>query len=113
MDDAHRRPGEFMSHPRWQRLIIAVAGPAMNIVLAVGLLTGVFMVHYEHPYCFYQPAVVGWCLPDSGGAKAGFKRATDRADRRHAESHLGGCQTKMLISPNQPLACCEARRPGS
>ena len=31
-------PGEFMSHPRWQRFIIAIAGPAMNILLAVGLL---------------------------------------------------------------------------
>src|SRR3954466_9237813 len=26
-------PGEFMSHPRWQRFIIAVAGPFMNIAL--------------------------------------------------------------------------------
>src|ERR1700746_2041341 len=37
---------EFMSHPRWQRFVIAIAGPAMNILLAVVLLTGVFMVHY-------------------------------------------------------------------
>ena len=28
--------GEFLKHPRWQRLIIAVAGPVANIVLAVG-----------------------------------------------------------------------------
>src|SRR3954451_1144405 len=41
-------PGEFMSHPRWQRILIALAGPAMNILLAVGILTGVFMVHYTH-----------------------------------------------------------------
>ena len=32
-------PDEFVSHPRWQRFVIAVAGPAMNILLAVGLLT--------------------------------------------------------------------------
>src|SRR5512140_3679354 len=42
-------PGEFMSHPRWQRLISGLAGPAMNILLAVGLWAGVFMFHYEHP----------------------------------------------------------------
>src|SRR5947208_13406656 len=30
-------PGEFMSHPRWQRFLIALAGPAMNIVFAVAL----------------------------------------------------------------------------
>src|SRR3954469_2353430 len=33
---------EFMSHPRWQRFIIAFAGPFMNIILAVGLLTVVY-----------------------------------------------------------------------
>ena len=30
--------------PRWQRMIIAFAGPAINLVLAVVLLTGLFMV---------------------------------------------------------------------
>src|SRR5436305_7080705 len=41
-------PGEFMSHPRWQRILIAIAGPAMNILLAIALLTIVYMAHYEH-----------------------------------------------------------------
>src|SRR5512134_2917646 len=43
---AGEQPGEesadprgFLAKPRWQRLIIAFAGPAMNIVLAVALLT--------------------------------------------------------------------------
>src|SRR3979411_1440603 len=36
-------PGEFMSHPRWQRFVIALAGPFMNIMFAIVLLTGVFM----------------------------------------------------------------------
>src|SRR3954454_24063458 len=43
-------PSEFMSHPRWQRLLIAIAGPAMNILLAIGIVTGVFMVHYSHDW---------------------------------------------------------------
>src|SRR5271167_3670489 len=55
-------PDEFMSHPRWQRFVIALAGPAMNILLAVFLLTGVFMVHYERPQFSDQPAVVGWVV---------------------------------------------------
>ncbi len=33
--------------PRWQRLIIAAAGPFMNVVLAIAVLTGLFMVSYE------------------------------------------------------------------
>ena len=31
MDDRTGDPGEFLSHPRWQRFIIALAGPTMNI----------------------------------------------------------------------------------
>ena len=65
---------EFMSHPRWQRFVIAIAGPAMNIILAVVLLTGVFMVHYEHPVYLDQPAVVGWVLENSPAAKSGIEQ---------------------------------------
>src|ERR1700681_858934 len=38
MDNRTGDPGEFLSHPRWQRFIVALAGPAMNIMLAVALL---------------------------------------------------------------------------
>src|SRR5947208_1617735 len=33
-------PREFLSKPKWQRLLVASAGPIMNIVLAFPLLTG-------------------------------------------------------------------------
>src|SRR5271157_1978557 len=50
MDERTGDPAEFLSHPRWHRFIIAIAGPAMNILLAVGLLTGVYVVRgYEYP----------------------------------------------------------------
>src|SRR5258705_2729481 len=32
MDERSGDPAEFMSHPKWQRLIIAIAGPTMNIL---------------------------------------------------------------------------------
>ena len=38
-----------MNHSRWHRFLIAIAGPAMNILLAIVLLTTVYMVHYEYP----------------------------------------------------------------
>jgi regulator of sigma E protease len=66
-------PDEFMSHPRWQRFVIALAGPAMNILLAVGVLTGVNMFHYEHPKFLDEPAVVGEVQADSPAAKAGIQ----------------------------------------
>src|SRR6266536_6511402 len=65
MDEHTGDPGEFLSHPRWQRFIVALAGPAMNIVLAIGLLTGVYMVHYETPVFLEKPAVISWIKQDS------------------------------------------------
>jgi regulator of sigma E protease len=73
-------PDEFTSHSRWQRFVIAIAGPAMNILLAIGLLTGVNMVHYEHPVYLDQPALIGWVSENSPAATAGIQ-AGDRIVR--------------------------------
>jgi regulator of sigma E protease len=66
-------PGEFMNHPRWQRFLVAIAGPAMNIILAVAVLTGVYMFRHEYPAYFDQPAVLGWVMDDTAAQKAGFQ----------------------------------------
>ena len=42
-DEGALDPRSLLSKPRWQRVIIAFAGPGINIVLAVVLLTGLFM----------------------------------------------------------------------
>src|SRR6267154_6253562 len=73
MDERTGDPGEFLSHPRWQRFVIALAGPFMNIMLAVALLTGVYMVHYEYPAVLDEPAVVGWVNPNTPAEKAGIQ----------------------------------------
>jgi regulator of sigma E protease len=77
---AGEQPGEetsdprgFMAKPRWQRLCIVFAGPAMNIVLAVGLLTGLFMVHYPRTMATDGPAVIGHVLPDTAASQAGLR----------------------------------------
>src|SRR5215467_6412131 len=41
-------PGEFMSHPRWQRFLIAIAGPTMNVLLAMVVLTGLYMLRHGY-----------------------------------------------------------------
>lgn len=104
MDDRTGDPGEFMSHPRWQRFIIALAGPFMNIALAVALLAGVYMVHYERPLFADKPAVVGWVLPDSPAAKAGIQEG-DRIIRIDGIENPTWDQVdpRVALSPNQPL----------
>ncbi len=97
-------PDEFMSHPRWQRFVIAIAGPAMNVLLAIALLTAVFMVHYERPQFFDQPAVVGWVLDNSPAAKAGIEQG-DRIVRIDGEQNptWEDVILKVMISPKQPI----------
>ena len=65
-------PRSLLAKPRWQRLIIVFAGPFMNVVLAVGLLTGLYMVKFPKVADADMEAVIGHVLPDSPAAKAGI-----------------------------------------
>ncbi|HEV2176884.1 MAG TPA: RIP metalloprotease RseP [Terriglobia bacterium] len=65
-------PDEFPNRPRWQRFLIMVAGPAMNVALAVLMLAAVYKVHFEKPAYAEQPARVGYVESDSPAAKAGI-----------------------------------------
>ncbi|MGA3091116.1 MAG: site-2 protease family protein [Terriglobales bacterium] len=104
MDDRTGDPGEFLSHPRWQRFIIAVAGPAMNIMLAIALLTGVYMVHYEYLAVLDEPAVVGWVTPDTPAEKAGIQIGDKIVRVEDVENpDWEQVDIKSALSPNQPL----------
>jgi regulator of sigma E protease len=104
MDERTDDPGEFMSHPRWHRFIIAIAGPAMNILFAVGLLTCVYMVRYEYPAVLDEPAVIGWVVQDTPAAKAGIL-AGDRIVRIDGIENPTWEQVipREALNPNQPL----------
>jgi regulator of sigma E protease len=104
MDERTGDPAEFLSHPRWQRFIVAVAGPAMNILLAFALWVGVFMVHYEYPAVFDGAAFVGWVSPNTPAANAGVQPGDqivqiDDIKNPNWEQIL----FKEELSPNQPL----------
>lgn len=104
MDERTGDPAEFLSHPRWHRFLIAIAGPAMNILLAIGLLTGVYMVRYEYAAFLDKPAVIAWIKPASAAAEAGLKTGDrivhiDDIDNPTWEQ----VYFKVLLSPKQPL----------
>src|SRR5579864_9713084 len=73
MDARTDDPAEFLNHSRWHRFLVAIAGPLMNIFLAIFLLTVVYMVHYEYPAVLDEPTVIGWVIKDTPAAKAGFQ----------------------------------------
>lgn len=65
-------PRAMFNKPRWQRLIILAAGPFMNVVLAIAVLTGLFMFSYEK-VLNDGGSVIGHVTPDSPAAKAGIQ----------------------------------------
>ena len=98
-------PGEFLSHPRWQRFIIAVAGPFMNIFLALALLTGVYMVSFSRPIWANKTALVGYVIKDSAAAKAGVQPGDKivRLDDGPLDPTWQQVIPQMVLSPNQPV----------
>jgi regulator of sigma E protease len=104
MDERSDDPAEFLNHSRWHRFLIAIAGPTMNILLAIFLLTTVYMVHYESPVYLDKPAVIQGVRKDSPAAQAGLK-AGDRIIKIDGIDNptWEQLQPRVWLSPNQPL----------
>jgi regulator of sigma E protease len=66
-------PRAFVNKARWQRMIIAFAGPVMNVVLSVAILAGLAMVNHEK-VVQEGPSVVGHIEANSPSAKAGVEK---------------------------------------
>lgn len=66
-------PDEFLSHPKWHRFLVAVAGPFMNILLAVIILSFSYLEGVWVPRYHKQPAVVGPVVVNSIAFKAGLR----------------------------------------
>ena len=63
---------EFLSRPKRHRFAVVIAGPLMNLGLAVALLSVGFMNGTEVPIYEKQPGVLGEVLPDSPAAASGL-----------------------------------------
>lgn len=72
--DTTGAPYEFLSRPRWQRFLIAIAGPAMNILTTLVIFWGIYaFIGMPTDASLNQPANVV-AVPDTvepGGVQAG------------------------------------------
>jgi regulator of sigma E protease len=64
---------EFLAKPRWQRFMVVVMGPTMNILLAVLLLASLYKFHYQKPPYEEEPARVGDVEIDSPASQIGVR----------------------------------------
>jgi regulator of sigma E protease len=64
----------FQAKARWQQAIVIVAGPLMNVILAIALVTGLYMYAYpKEPASASRAPVVAAVIPNSAAAKAGVQ----------------------------------------
>jgi regulator of sigma E protease len=68
-------PGSFTSHPRWQRMLIGVAGPIANFILAFVLMAFYFAFINEELVHEVKETAIEWVVPGSPAANAGFQPA--------------------------------------
>jgi regulator of sigma E protease len=71
-DNRQGAADEFLSHPKWHRFLVALAGPFMNIILAIAIMTfsylgGVYVAKYQN-----QPPIVGPVSADSAAKRGGL-----------------------------------------
>jgi regulator of sigma E protease len=63
-------PDEFLSKPKWQRFLILLAGPLMNLIIAVTFVAGLLMMGTETQKV---GTTVSSVTPGKPGAKAGLQ----------------------------------------
>lgn len=71
-DEKSADPRAFQSKKRWQRAIVIIAGPLMNVVLAIAIVAGLYM-HGVQTEVEQSKAVVSSITPGSPAAQAGLQ----------------------------------------
>ncbi len=66
-------PGSLLAHPRWQRMLIGLAGPAVNLLLTLVLMFVYYAFINEVPSVTVLSTTVEWVTPDSPAAQAGIQ----------------------------------------
>src|SRR5881296_2987445 len=95
---------EFLSKPKWQRFLVAAAGPAMNILLAIGLIMGLFLYGTDVPEFVLGQAVIGIVEQGSPAEKAGLKQGDLVVSLDGKEKpDWQAVQNDFLTSPGRPL----------
>ena len=96
---------DFLGRPRWQRFLVYLAGPAMNAVLTIGILTSFYMVGFAVEASRFDRPIVGAVDAGSPAEKAGILPGDEilSIDGRELPS-WEEAQYHILLRPEQALA---------
>ena len=98
-------PGSLLAHPRWQRMLIGVAGPAANFVLAFVLMVFYFAFINEVPSVTVPSTTVEWVTPGSPAAEAGIQSGDQMVGFRRRKNPNWEPQIyeQMKLNPGQNI----------
>lgn len=102
-DETAADPRSLQSKSRWQRAIVVAAGPLMNILLAIGIVTGLYMHAFEKQVDSTDP-VVTTVSANSAAARAGLQPG-DSIIRIGSHEHPNWQEvlTQEALNPNHPV----------
>ncbi len=101
---AHPSPGDLTAKPRWQRVLIALAGPAFNFLLAFFLLFLIAHYHHEVDQYLHGPATLDYVPLGTAAASDGMT-AGDTIIRFNRVTHPTWDQIfdESALNLNRPL----------
>ena len=91
-------PTEFLSKSKWVRVQVYLAGPIMNILLALILTTAILTQGADVPLYRSSPPVIGVMAADGAGARAGLQ-VGDRVLRVNGTAVETWDQFDMAVMP--------------
>lgn len=97
-------PGALTSKPRWQRMLIGVAGPVANFIFAFLLMLGYYWFLNEVPAYVDQPITIDMVQPGSEAAMAGLHTG-DVIQSFNGQNNLTYSEVEMnaITSQNQTV----------
>jgi regulator of sigma E protease len=109
-DEQVQDPRSLQAKSRWQRAIVVAAGPLMNILLAIGIVTGLYMHAFERQVDSTDPVITS-VAPDSAAARAGLQ-AGDRIVQIGGDKNPNWQEvlTQEAFHPNHPIPVVVQRK---
>jgi regulator of sigma E protease len=97
-------PRSFQAKPRWQRAVIVLSGPLMNIVLAIAIVTGLYMYGFPREVASSEP-VISSLEPNSAAQLAGLQPG-DKIIELNGKKNPGWQEllTQEALNADHPLS---------